>query len=465
MKLFTILTTSIALLFAACGRQGANLVDAQTEALRREIAEMKLKLVEQETKLRTVEEDAVAKSDAAGKATANAEAASKAATEAAAKEEAMRALAEERTKLETDRAQMLAQQAQLDAAQRAAAEAELKRREDALREEQKRLAAERDAAKRALAEAREQQKAELARREAEARAEAKRTEAKRKLDLFYDALDPLGTWVELEKYGYVFQPHIAQQNRTWRPYTEGSWVLTDQGWAWKSNEQFGWATFHYGRWLRLVQRGWVWVPGTEWAPAWVAWRWSATHIGWAPLPPEAVNANGFNSGVDDSYDIGAGSYVFILRESFCESENYAQRVAAPAQNGEIIQKTENITNLTYSKVNQQRVLINLGPDPKILAAERAKPVPTLKLEKRDVPGNGPSEVKAGTLELAAPDIQTGTTEKKPRDAKPKESGEPDRGWHGMPPELLKLLRDRIAAEAKKAHAELTPPAGEKPAKP
>ncbi len=180
------------------------------------------------------------------------------------------------------------------------------------------------------------------------------TEATRKLDLLYDALDPLGTWVELEKYGYVFQPHIAQHNRAWRLYTEGSWVLTDQGWAWKSNEQFGWATFHYGRWLRLVQRGWVWVPGTEWAPAWVAWRWSATHIGWAPLPPEAVNANGFNSGVDDSYDIGAGSYVFIPRESLCDVENYAQRVAAPAQNGEIIQKTENITNLTYGKVNQQQ---------------------------------------------------------------------------------------------------------------
>ena len=71
-----------------------------------------------------------------------------------------------------------------------------------------------------------------------------------------------------------------------------------------------------------MQRGWVWV----------AWRWSATHIGWAPLPPEAVNANGFNSGVDDSYDIGAGSYVFIPRDSFCDVENYAQRVAAAAAN-------------------------------------------------------------------------------------------------------------------------------------
>jgi hypothetical protein len=54
-----------------------------------------------------------------------------------------------------------------------------------------------------------------------------------------------------------------------------------------SEEPFGWATFHYGRWTRLRNIGWIWVPGDEWAPAWVSWRKSNDYIGWAPLPPEA----------------------------------------------------------------------------------------------------------------------------------------------------------------------------------
>ncbi len=29
--------------------------------------------------------------------------------------------------------------------------------------------------------------------------------------------------------------------------------------------------------------GWVWVPGTVWAPAWVVWRHSDVNIGWAPM--------------------------------------------------------------------------------------------------------------------------------------------------------------------------------------
>ena len=31
--------------------------------------------------------------------------------------------------------------------------------------------------------------------------------------------------------------------------------------------------------------GWYWVPGYEWAPAWVAWRNNNDYYGWAPLSP------------------------------------------------------------------------------------------------------------------------------------------------------------------------------------
>src|SRR6185369_4273322 len=32
--------------------------------------------------------------------------------------------------------------------------------------------------------------------------------------------------------------------------------------------------------------GWCWVPGTEWAPSWVDWRYGEGFVGWAPLPPD-----------------------------------------------------------------------------------------------------------------------------------------------------------------------------------
>jgi hypothetical protein len=89
---------------------------------------------------------------------------------------------------------------------------------------------------------------------------------------FYTGLESYGVWRETSDYGYVFQPVEAERSRSWRPYTNGRWVYTDAGWTWVSEEPFGWATYHYGRWTRLRGIGWVWVPGEEWAPAWVSWR-------------------------------------------------------------------------------------------------------------------------------------------------------------------------------------------------
>jgi hypothetical protein len=89
---------------------------------------------------------------------------------------------------------------------------------------------------------------------------------------FYTRLEPYGDWIETSDYGYVFEPRESQQSTNWRPYINGHWVSTDAGWTWVSDEPFGWATYHYGRWARLRSVGWVWVPGDEWAPAWVSWR-------------------------------------------------------------------------------------------------------------------------------------------------------------------------------------------------
>src|SRR5713101_6474300 len=115
------------------------------------------------------------------------------------------------------------------------------------------------------------------------------------VDFFYNNLNG-GSWVEVGDYGYCWQPDVAVSDASWRPYADGYWAYTDLGWTWVSYEDFGWATYHYGRWVRLRDRGWFWVPGREWGPAWVSWRTGGDYVGWAPLPPRGGGELVYESG-------------------------------------------------------------------------------------------------------------------------------------------------------------------------
>lgn len=166
------------------------------------------------------------------------------------------------------------------------------------------------------------------------------------VDFFYDNLQPHGQWLDVGDYGYAWQPNDMRSD--WSPYSDGRWVYTDVGWTWDSYEPYGWAVYHYGRWANLRRVGWVWVPGTEWAPAWVSWRHSPTYVGWAPLPPEArfIAGIGFSSWVDDYYDIGPGHYRFVEGRNF-GSAHLNRSFIDRGQNLTLINETTNITNITY----------------------------------------------------------------------------------------------------------------------
>src|SRR5687767_14335494 len=90
------------------------------------------------------------------------------------------------------------------------------------------------------------------------------------LSVFYEQLAPYGRWIDHPYHGRVFIP----ADRGYEPYRDGQWIYTDAGWYWQSNEPFGWAVSHYGQWDFDGQYGWLWVPGTDWAPAQVEWRTS-----------------------------------------------------------------------------------------------------------------------------------------------------------------------------------------------
>ncbi|TMA85739.1 MAG: hypothetical protein E6J63_18780, partial [Deltaproteobacteria bacterium] len=103
--------------------------------------------------------------------------------------------------------------------------------------------------------------------------------------VFYERLSPYGYWMFVAPYGRVWVPAVGYG---WRPYYYGQWVLTDWGWTFVSDDPWGWAAYHYGRWNWGIGVGWYWIPGYEWAPAWVYWRYGGGYVTWCPIGPAGV---------------------------------------------------------------------------------------------------------------------------------------------------------------------------------
>src|SRR5436309_3198686 len=136
------------------------------------------------------------------------------------------------------------------------------------------------------------------------------------LGFFYDDLASYGRWIQRPRYGWVWTPRVVA--RSWRPYQYGHWVWTDLGWTWVSDEPFGWATYHYGRWYDDPDYGWEWVPGDQWAPAWVDWHEGNNYVGWAPLPPSI----GYRPGISLNVDLAAEDFVFVPEDRFLDTRVY-----------------------------------------------------------------------------------------------------------------------------------------------
>src|SRR6266404_4671757 len=222
---------------------------------------------------------------------------------------------------------------------------------------------------------------------------------------FYTKLEPYGGWIETSDYGYVWQPRETESSRSWRPYTNGRWVYTDAGCTWISEEPFGWATYHYGRWTRLRGIGWVWVPGNQWAPAWVSWRKGNDYVGWAPLPPEARfdQTTGIHNWSDNYYDIGPDQYCFVASREF-GAPRVQQTLLPPERSVTIINQTTNVTNITYSNTT----IVNEGPNYDEMRSISREPVQRYRLERNanfDPSSEPPrADVRGETIVIAAPVI-------------------------------------------------------------
>ena len=261
------------------------------------------------------------------------------------------------------------------------------------------------------------------------------------IDFIYDNLSG-GNWIDVEGYGYGWQPDVVVRDPNWRPYSDGYWAYTDYGWTWISYEDFGWATYHYGRWANLADYGWVWLPGTDldWGPAWVSWRTGGDYIGWAPLPPRGpgvvYESQPIGVNVDVQFDIGPENYNFC-DVRFIGEPVLRDRIFPPVQNVTYITNTVNVTNIYV----QNNVVYNYGPDYAVVNRYSSRPIQRLAIE-RQAPTNLTAAFKSGTLTkvqgnkllVAAPQKLA----KAPATAKPlavkAKVAQPkiEHGWKGVP---------------------------------
>jgi hypothetical protein len=110
----------------------------------------------------------------------------------------------------------------------------------------------------------------------------------------YEDLDANGQWSSDPEYGPVWTP--SRVDPTWSPYSDGRWAnVQPWGWTWIDNAPWGYAPFHYGRWV-YVRNRWAWCPGRRvdrpiYAPALVGWTGTGSPVagpgasGWYPLAP------------------------------------------------------------------------------------------------------------------------------------------------------------------------------------
>jgi len=214
------------------------------------------------------------------------------------------------------------------------------------------------------------------------------------LGFFYDDLSPYGHWVDRPQYGWVWTPRAVAS--TWRPYQNGHWAWTDEGWIWITTEPYGWATYHYGRWYDDPDYGWSWVPGNDYAPAWVSWQEGGDYIGWAPLPPSVQ----FSAG-PLTVSLAPDAYLFVPTRHFLDSRPF--QYAVPRQDCErVYRQTHSFTE--YQVVNQR--IVNRGVPVDQIQRVVGRPVPRYQVaELSAAQRHQGARISGNRLTVFRPEVQ------------------------------------------------------------
>jgi hypothetical protein len=219
-----------------------------------------------------------------------------------------------------------------------------------------------------------------------------------RVSVFFDDLSPYGDWMYFHDLGWAWRPGGVP--RHWRPYTDGQWVWTDDGWTWLSDWEWGWAPFHYGRWLYTDDAGWVWVPDLEWAPAWVVWRHGDGWVGWAPLPPRVYDYREVlvePYAVEQQVILPPSAYCFVEERVLLEP-GIGHYVVPPYRNASLVHATRNITHYSFAGGRA----VNRSLEVQEVERFTRRPVKQYRIIDRDRPVKGVERVKNDEVVMFRP---------------------------------------------------------------
>ena len=221
---------------------------------------------------------------------------------------------------------------------------------------------------------------------------------------FYDELTPYGQWINDPQYGYIWVPDAGDD---FRPYfSSGHWVMTEYGNTWISDYPWGWACFHYGRWVYNDYYGWLWIPGNVWGPGWVVWRWGYGYCGWAPMYPGYEWGIGVTFGCPDDWWIFMHPR-YLYRPRYLNTWR-SDFIRGPRHTRAIVNNTTIVTNI-YSQNN-----VNYYGGPNTAQVQQVIKQPVQVYHLQNSPTRGNTIVQNNTVNIYRPTVgQTGRDGMKP----------------------------------------------------
>ena len=145
----------------------------------------------------------------------------------------------------------------------------------------------------------------------------------------YDDLDDYGQWAVEPRYGPVWYPTAVPGG--WVPYRFGHWVWIEPwGWTWVEHERWGYAPFHYGRWV-VVGARWGWLPGPV-----------VVRPYYAPALVVFVGGGSFAAGTQAWFPLGPGEIYYPW---YHHHEEYRRRINVT--NIRTVTNVTNINDVTY----------------------------------------------------------------------------------------------------------------------